>query len=361
MSRLAPELGRERRVLIYRLGSLGDTVVALPLFHLIRRAFPDAETCVLTNIPVSSKAPPLMAVLGDRFAQQAIAYPLRLRAPGELIALRRKIAAWRPDLMIYLTAPRGRGRTLRDAVYFRLCRVPRIVGLPLAADLAEPRGPDGDGLWESETARLARCLAFLGDPRLSDPASWSLEFAAAERAEADRALAAWPGRSGFVALGIGTKQPPKDWGEANWRAVLQGLKPRHAGLGLAFLGDAADAAAAARVSAGWDGPVANLCGTLSPRVSALVIARARLFVGLDSGPMHLAASVGVPAVAVFGIQSRPGIWFPHGARHRVLYPGLAWSGGDPPVRRDAAGETGLSSIRPDQVIEACEPLLTRRG
>jgi ADP-heptose:LPS heptosyltransferase len=246
-------------------------------------------------------------------------------------------------------------------VYFRLCRVPRVVGLPLAADLAAPRGPDGDGLWESETARLARCLAPLGDPRLADPASWSLDFTAAERAEADRVLAAWPGRADFAALGIGTKQPQKDWGEANWRTVLEALWPRRARLGLAFVGDAEDAAAAARVSAGWGGPVANLCGALSPRVSALVIARARLFMGLDSGPMHLAASVGVPAVAVFGTQSRPGVWFPHGARHRVLYPGLAWSGGDPPVRRDAAGEEGIAAISPLQAIAACESLLARKA
>jgi len=47
------------RVLIYRLGSLGDTVAALPCFHLIERAFPDAERLVLTNVPVSTKAAPL--------------------------------------------------------------------------------------------------------------------------------------------------------------------------------------------------------------------------------------------------------------------------------------------------------------
>ena len=54
-----------KRVLVYRLGSLGDTVVALPALHLIARAFPDAERRMLTNFPVSVKAPAAAAILAD--------------------------------------------------------------------------------------------------------------------------------------------------------------------------------------------------------------------------------------------------------------------------------------------------------
>ena len=52
-----------KRVLIYRLGSLGDTVVALPAFHLVAQAFPEAERRLLTNFPVQAKAAPAAAVL----------------------------------------------------------------------------------------------------------------------------------------------------------------------------------------------------------------------------------------------------------------------------------------------------------
>ncbi len=46
-----------KRVLIYRLGSLGDMLIALPALHLVARAFPGAERRMLTNIPVNVKAP----------------------------------------------------------------------------------------------------------------------------------------------------------------------------------------------------------------------------------------------------------------------------------------------------------------
>lgn len=69
----------------------------------------------------------------------------------------------------------------------------------------------------------------------------------------------------------------------------------------------------------WTGKVINLCGELAPRETAAVLRKAELFLGSDSGPMHLAAAAGVPCVIAFAARTRPGIWFPHGAANRVLY------------------------------------------
>ncbi len=74
---------------------------------------------------------------------------------------------------------------------------------------------------------------------------------------------------------------------------------------------------------GWrengGGPVVNLCGKLTPRESAAAFARARVFVGHDSGPMHLAAAVQTPCVAIFAARNKPRVWFPNGSQHRVVY------------------------------------------
>ena len=64
-SSLPPE-PKVRKVLIYRLGSLGDTLVALPCFHLIERMFPGSERVLLTNFPVHAKAPAAAAVRTNR-------------------------------------------------------------------------------------------------------------------------------------------------------------------------------------------------------------------------------------------------------------------------------------------------------
>ena len=105
-------------------------------------------------------------------------------------------------------------------------------------------------------------------------------------------------------------------------ARLGGMYPGHA---LALMGVKEElefsefAAEGWRTSAGSESLVINLCGALTPRESAACFARARLFLGLDSGPMHLAAAVGTPCVAIFAARNIPRVWFPHGDRHRVLY------------------------------------------
>ena len=84
---------------------------------------------------------------------------------------------------------------------------------------------------------------------------------------------------------------------------------------------------------------------------------AEVFIGHDSGPMHLAASVETPSVCVFSTHAKPGIWFPCGLQHRILYPGLQWSGGEPLTMREATGETNITLIPNTDVEEAFNSLL----
>ena len=63
--------------------------------------------------------------------------------------------------------------------------------------------------------------------------------------------------------------------------------------------------------------VVDLGGALSLRELAALTARARLFVGVDSAPMHIAAAVGTPAVALFGPSSEVA-WGPWRVAHRIV-------------------------------------------
>jgi len=102
---------RVRRVLIYRLGSLGDTMVALPSLHVVERAFPNARRVMLTNLPVHAKAPMASAVLeGSGLVHGYIDYPVGTRNPAELARVWLKIRRFRPEAMVYLAPPRGSDR-----------------------------------------------------------------------------------------------------------------------------------------------------------------------------------------------------------------------------------------------------------
>jgi hypothetical protein len=314
---------------------------------------------VLTNLPINSDAAPLQEVLGDSgFADGYFAYPIGTRSARRLLALRRDIRDWLPDAAIYMTARRGFA-VRRDLMFLRWCGVTKVLCAPIGRDLQTHRAPDHHGLWESETQRLARCSAELGEADIVNPANWSLLPRKSEIGAADNMLSSWPGAGSFAAFGIGAKIDIKSWGDNRWTSLLEGLSAQHPSLGIVLIGGPNDRERSDKVARHWRGPMLNLCGTVTPRLSALIIDRAKIFMGHDSGPMHLSTSVGTPSVSVFSNRARPGIWFPSGAQNRVFYPGLAWSGGAPPIFRDAAGETNITQIPVAPVLESCEDLLRR--
>jgi heptosyltransferase III len=307
-----------RRVLIYRLGSLGDTVVALPCFHLIARKFPQAERVLLTNFPVHAKAPASAAVLGDSgLVHGYMRYTAGTRNVGELLRLAWRIRRFRPDVLIYLMPVRPLNNVRRDRFFFRVAGVRHAVGFPGEPELNH-RFDAATGLYESEASRLGRALAELGDVGSEESANWNLGLTDRERQAATAALGTLA-RSPLIVCGPGTKMQAKDWGQDNWRALLTRLHaeyPRHS---LALIGAKEDAGVSEYAAQEWTGPKVNLCGKLTPRETAAVLEYADIFLGPDSGPMHLAASVGVPCVIAFSAAGLPGVWFPAGEQHQIVY------------------------------------------
>jgi heptosyltransferase-3 len=307
-----------RRVLIHRLGSLGDTVVALPCFHLIARTFPHAERRLLTNFPVHAKAPSSAAVLGDSgLVDGYIRYTAGRWNPLELLRLAVEIRRFRPDVLIYLTHIRPWKDIERDRLFLRVAGVRRIVGMAGETEI-KPVLDAATGRYESEAVRLARLVAELGDANLADRASWDLMLSDAEREAAREALGALAHRA-LIVCGPGTKRPAKDWGQENWRALLAELSGRYRGYGLVLVGAQEEYAGADYAARQWAGAKLNLCGRLTPRAMAAALCYAKVFLGPDSGPMHVAAAVGVPCVIAFSASTLPGNWFPHGVQHQVLY------------------------------------------
>lgn len=307
------------RILIYRIGSLGDTVVALPCFHKLAEAFPDAERYVLTNIPVSSKAAALELILGrSGLIDGVVDYPIHMRSIKDAWKLWSRLRATRAKTLVYLTPRDGRLAVLRDLLFFRLCGFTRFIGAPLARKLRVDQIEAATGLVEYECSRLARSIAVLGPTDLDDPKNWDLLLTDAEQAAGDRAIVPFAGNP-FVAVNMGGKVIEKHWGQENWRQLFRELSSSFGGYGLLFLGAPDEAEAVAQVSGSWPGAVVNACGKLAPRESAAALKRASVFVGHDSGPMHLAAASGVVCVAPFGSLNEPRKWYPYGEQHRIVH------------------------------------------
>ncbi|WP_024278765.1 glycosyltransferase family 9 protein [Xanthobacter sp. 126] len=331
------------KIVIYRLGSLGDTVVALPFFNRIAELYPDHERIVLTNVPVSSQAAPLLVVLGNKkLVHDAIAYPAGTRDVSALMALWRQLRALKADAVIYMMPARSNVNIWRDYLFLKACGFPKIIGVPESHSVAASRIDAGTGEMEPEVERLGRLLSDLGPIDLKDPANWNLWLDDEEVAVGHGMIAPLGGRP-FLAINMGGKLAKNDWGLENWRAMMPRLAATHPGLGLLGVGAAEDQQRFDDIARLWPGSAVNACGRLKPRQSAAALREACLFIGHDSGPMHLASAVGVPCVGLFGDNNPPRKWHPYIGVNRPLH-----------------DMRGVTFITVDDVLAAADDLLSLR-
>ncbi len=359
---MSPDLKHFKRVVVYRIGSLGDTLVVLPAFHLVRRAFPDAHITLLTNIPVNAKAAPMETVLRNtNLYTDTLKYPVSLRNLRELFRLRKVLRDGHYDCLVYLASPKGGILTsLRDYVFFRSCAIARVVGVPFSRSTLRSLRIPGSELYQSRTARALEALRELGTAEVSAPEWWDLKLTPAELAEGDALLATHGIKPPFLAASVGTKIQAKDWEERNWRELMERVASAFPDLPLVLLGVEDERERSERLLKIWQGPKANLCGETSPRVSAAILRGAGVMLCHDSGPMHVAATMGVPCVAIFSARAKPGEWFPHGDQHSVLYHKTpCWDCGlETCVEQRKAC---ILSITVDEVYEALVQQLARQG
>lgn len=346
-------------VLVYRLGSLGDTLVVLPAFHLVRRTYPHSKITLLTNAPVSRKAAPAQALLdGSGLVDDYLSYPVGLRDPRALWSLIGQIRAAQCSRAVYLAKPKGGVlNVMRDFLLLKACGIRSVHGLPISSSFRHCRSITGQRGVESEGCRVLRCLHKLGEIDVSRPESWSLGLSSEENRLADSYVG---GSSTTLKLGvsIGAKASSKDWENRNWLTLLRMIQQTWPTAELYFVGSEDEYARSQQLMelSGLGG--VNLCGLLSPRLSAGLLSHMKVFIGHDSGPMHLAASMGTPVTAIFSSRNIPGEWYPcdlHGLNH-IFYTDVPCMGCQL-VECINERKRCILSITPEEVFHALRQLL----
>jgi ADP-heptose:LPS heptosyltransferase len=311
-----------RNILIFRIGSIGDTVISVPCFHLIRRCFPKANISVLTNVP-NSKQSPLIEVLGKRsgFVDNVISYPSRLSNPLEAIKLIIKLRKCKVETMIYLMPTRTYIQITRDKIFFKLAGIKNMLCVPSNKDQRNTRVNPQTRLVEPEIERLIRCTKELGEININDINQWNIKLSATEKEIGKKLTKKIP--FPFLAIHTGgihmDGKNKKDWGYDKWAELIKLFKDKSNARGLMIVGSSDDIDRANALLKIWGQGGAHICGITSPRETTAVLSHAKLFCGHDSGPMHLAQSVGVTTLGIFGDYNKPYEWHPIGTHVTVIH------------------------------------------
>ena len=339
-----------QRVGILRVGSLGDHLIALPLYRRLRGLHARDRLVLVSNLPTAGN-PKLVgpsSVLPDGLFDEYLNYPVG----SDWRSILRKVRLFRGAqlaLLYYLMPMRTPRQLARDGLFFRFLGL-RVIGL--ASDVAS--GPlqylESSGRYEHESARLARGIQALQDGLLNSPESRSMGITDSELNEARSLLGA--NSTVTVTINIGGKFEVKDWGVENWSELIRRLASVENIGRLVFIGSADEADYSERLRLLWPRRSENFCGKISPRLSAAVLGQTQLFVGHDSGPMHMAAAVNVPIVAIFCSRDPKGQWFPLSENARVHYTSIECMGCGR-IRCEDRQQECIRRITVEEVFQSC--------
>jgi lipopolysaccharide heptosyltransferase II len=277
-----------RTVLLVRLRSIGDTVLATPSLFALKRFLPHVEVDILLEDWVA----PVLEELD--FVHQVVNFER-----GSVIArarVARRLRAARYDVVYNLHG--GTTATLLT----RFTGAPHRVGFASYqyANLHNHLAPSPLLLWgQQKTHSAEQQLALLGwtGVPVSDRPPTRLPVTQQAAAEiAHRLSAAGLDGRKFAVVHPAAAFATKQWATEKFARVVEFL----AGQGFATVAVAAPHETAVLNDLTSEAAVRVVCFDLSlPEVTALV-ARAQLFVGNDSGIAHIAAAVGTPSVVIFG-------------------------------------------------------------
>ena len=290
-----------QRILIVRLGSLGDIVHALPAVAALRDAHPEAHIDWL----VDARNAEILALVP--VVDGCIEW-IDPRNGGWLAAARvlRRLRATPYDAAIDLQG------LLKSAILARASGAARVVGFA-RAHLREPYAcgfyrevvnpPDG--------AHVIACNLALVAALGATSTSWRfpIETPRTDIVQAARDLAGI-GDRGFALMNAGAAWPNKRWPPERFGRLAAHLSERHRLPSLAVWGPGERALAERVVES------ANGAAHVAPETSVgdlVALARAAtLMVAGDTGPLHIAAAVATPVVAIFGPTdpARNGPWSP---------------------------------------------------
>ena len=355
----SPDFSEIRRVLVVKLRHHGDVLLTSPVFSVLKDHAPHIEIDALVysdTREMLERHPAISEIHSVGRDWRRLSAPARLAREWELLSALRNRGF---DLLVHLTEhPRGAwlARMLR-------CRFSVAPGYPARSRFWKKSFTHRFSLPLNANRHMAEwnldALRRLGVR--PPPERRALTMVPGDAADVRVAgLLAEAGLSGsdFVHLHPASRWTFKCWPAERTAQVIDMLDRRGERVVVTGAPTREEQELVGDILARCRTSPVNLSGKLSLPELAALTARAKLFVGVDSAPMHIAAAMGTPVIALFG-PSGDKEWGPWMVPHRIIA-----SSRHPcrPCGRDGCGggkvSDCLESLTALEVLDACNSLLS---
>ncbi|MBI4768123.1 MAG: lipopolysaccharide heptosyltransferase II [Deltaproteobacteria bacterium] len=340
------------RILIIKLSAIGDVVHSLPVLSALKRLYPDSRIHWLVEETAAGllQDHPLL----DRVLVCPRKNWIRGLKQGRISVLRefrdfyRMMRAEPYDLILDLQ------NLFKSAFWVAVARSPRKIGFSSTKELAylplnEKIGPEDFSLHAVD--RYMEFVRYLGD--YGEPLRFSVPVTPIHVARADQLLKEVGLKERkVVAVNPMALWPTKLWTPQSFSELADRLA-KELGLGVVFTGGAQDWDSVEEIIARVSPSPVNFCGRMNLLELAALFSQCALVISTDTGPMHLAAAMGTPVVALFG-PTAPDRTGPYGPGHVVVRTAIPCS---PCFKKKCADPRCMYEITPDLVFHTVEKRL----
>jgi lipopolysaccharide heptosyltransferase II len=346
---------REKNVLVIMIAGIGDLIMASKAFRALRRGYPDRCLHLLTSMEASNLAQ------NYSYLDHVWAFPVRqlrksrvpMREIFGLIQALRKIDFEFALNLYRVTSWQGSFRMglLMTSLRTQVTVGHQAMGFGFFLDKKASKGTFLNRHFTDAMMDLAKLAGGVPDDRGIE-VFWekSVEEKWATLSPKDGEEI----KPLCVGINPGADRPEKRWSPENHATVADRLSELR-GAKIFVFGGPGEEHLADRIEKAMKHPVTNLAGKLSLNELAYVISRLDLFVTNDSGPMHIAAAVKTPVVALFGpedpVYTRP---YTSPNLYRIVQQELDCR---PCIKERCDRPICMESLKPEEVLQACIELL----
>ena len=333
-----------KKILVFRTGSLGDSVNAIPAIQAVAASYPNGRIDILTN--AGKKNLVGIGFLIDKdiyheiidyneFSKKKLFNILRQKKYDLVVQLPQVDTTFfrlvRDLLVFSRIAPGGLGWFVSQTTWFRKTQAKHII-------------------FKNENERLLTYLQkhkfkiTQGTPVLtiSDEDKQYTEKLLTELYSNEK--------KEKIAVVVGSKRPQNRWPISYFEEVIKHFSKTHQ---ILLIGAAEDEELITPLKEYAN--VESFCGRLTPLQSAAVISQCDLTLSNDTGPMHMSYAVGTPTVALFSSRDLPGKWYPPQKDNRVFRAvGIKC---EACFSETCKNNICMQAIHPQEVISAMEAIL----
>ena len=302
------------RIIIFRQGQFGDTLVVFPVIEALNKLFPSAQIVYCTNYFKTKQYVQGCDVARlSPYIDKIATYNVEDSVIRKYFDLKNDIEPGENELLIYLPYSRvKRYQIIRDWVFFRLLSFRNLVCFEENWNWTFTF-ENKNNILPKESERMAGFIRRAGIPiELKETCSinynqdWAKEKWAQWRLDGEKVIAICPG----------SKMQSKRWPKERY-IELGKMLHELTDASFVVIGGQEESELADDIISHWIGYGFSCCGA-SISQTAGILKRSLAYCGNDTGSMHLAALLGIPCVAIFSSREPPALWHPAG-KNNVIF------------------------------------------